>query len=154
MIEDELRRAQAELLFGRTHAARLVALAREALIAGRDTPCLCELAALDPTASVVDAALLYARALDELGVSPIDEREALELLSWMPAGRIAAEIVDGTRTPLAGARALEELFCAFGHPRALGDFSYFVAMSDPLVAFDRKRLDEMIIAAARRLLQK
>lgn len=90
----------------------------------------------------------------ELGFAPIDDEQALELLLWAPACRIAAEILDGKRPPLAGARALDELFCEFDHPRELGDFCYAVAMSDPLVAVGTARLEQVIVDAARKLLRE
>ncbi len=89
MSDEELQLAQAQLRLGRVRARRLVAVAREALIAGRDTPALLELAMLDPYAPTADAAELFTRALDELGIPPVDWEQALELVLW-PAAQSAS----------------------------------------------------------------
>ena len=156
MIEEALRRAQALARLGRCHAGHLVGVAREALHAGHDTPALCELAMLDPAAPLADASQLLLQAADELKLPRIGDDEALEVILWEPARRIAREMLEGKRRVFDGAKALDAMFCESQHPPELRDFDYVVSMLDAevIINLDVPKLERFAIDAALRLLQK
>jgi hypothetical protein len=126
VIDDELRRAQARLQLDRIEASELVALAFDAVAAGRESAALFDLVgqavATSQRPQLYEVAPLWRRAFGELGVAPIDDAIALERLLWEPARRIAAGIFDGTMPPLDGACAIENLDRDFDHPVELRDF--------------------------------
>ena len=148
--------ALARLRLGLIDGPRLLAIAVDAVAAGREAQALYELVALPAQAPLADVAPLFARAMAELGLPPIDEAAALERVLWEPARRIAREIVDGTRPPIAGARAIEALAEPFFFPDDLGKFAYASSLSDPSVDVEASlpSLERFVVEQARKLLER